>query len=126
MSVPASGATAPVITLIMVLLPAPFSPTSACTSPAWRSNDTPCKARTPSYDLLTDPALRRSRGSVDTVARCYRRAPLDPGRRAHRSGSDLGLTPLHAAQPDLRRKFVIFRSVSTPTGIVPRFGPRQR
>ena len=100
---PRVGATAPVITLISVLLPAPFSPTSACTSPAWRSNDTPCKARTPSYDLVIDPALSRSRGSVGTVARCYRTGQTsgsDPGltplishARRDLAGSDLGLTP---------------------------------
>ena len=33
-SVPASGCSAPVMILISVDLPAPFSPTSACTSPA--------------------------------------------------------------------------------------------
>ena len=37
----AIGRTAPVITLISVDLPAPFSPTSAWTSPSCRSNDTP-------------------------------------------------------------------------------------
>ena len=36
-----SGCSAPVMILISVDLPAPFSPTSACTSPARRSNDTP-------------------------------------------------------------------------------------
>src|SRR5215471_11546399 len=38
--------------LIRVDLPAPFSPTRACTSPARRSNDTPLSARTPPKLLL--------------------------------------------------------------------------
>src|SRR5436190_12266360 len=38
--------------LINVDLPAPFSPTSACTSPARNSNDTPFSACTPPNDLL--------------------------------------------------------------------------
>src|SRR5688572_16142858 len=52
-SVPESAGTAPVITLIRVDFPAPFSPISACTSPAARSNDTSDNARTPAYDLVT-------------------------------------------------------------------------
>jgi hypothetical protein len=36
---PVVGWWMPVMILIMVDLPAPFSPTSACTSPAWRSSD---------------------------------------------------------------------------------------
>src|ERR687889_2465728 len=59
--VPASGATAPVMILISVDLPAPFSPTSACTSPAHRSKDTPRSARTPAYDLVIDSARRSTR-----------------------------------------------------------------
>ena len=39
-SVPASARSAPVMILISVDLPAPFSPTSACTSPARSSNET--------------------------------------------------------------------------------------
>jgi hypothetical protein len=38
---PESGWWAPVTTLMSVLLPAPFSPSRACTSPAWRSKSTP-------------------------------------------------------------------------------------
>ena len=46
-SVPESGWTAPVRILISVDLPAPFSPTMACTSPARRSSDTSRRACTP-------------------------------------------------------------------------------
>ena len=58
--VPESAATAPVITLIKVDLPAPFSPTRAWTSPSQRSNDTPDSARTPAYDLVM--SVRREKG----------------------------------------------------------------
>src|SRR5580704_1240025 len=49
---PLSGWTAPVMTLMSVDLPAPFSPTIACTSPARSSNETSSSARTPGYDLV--------------------------------------------------------------------------
>src|SRR5207244_2310380 len=58
-SVPASGACAPVAIRISVLLPAPFSPTSACTSPGSSSKSTRWSACTAPNDLLT-PAKRRS------------------------------------------------------------------
>ena len=41
---PASASTAPVIILMSVDFPAPFSPTSACTSPEFSSSDTPSSA----------------------------------------------------------------------------------
>src|SRR5512132_3474093 len=44
---PASGAWTPAITLIKVDLPAPFSPTRACTSPGRNSKSTSLSARTP-------------------------------------------------------------------------------
>ena len=47
-----SGGDAPVTILMSVDLPAPFSPTSACTSPARRSNETSRNACTPENDLL--------------------------------------------------------------------------
>ena len=61
-SVPSSGAWAPVMTLIRVDFPAPFSPTSAWTSPASRSNETPLRARTPANDLLM-PVSRNNVGN---------------------------------------------------------------
>src|SRR5437667_1170809 len=48
---PASGVSAPVLIFPSVDLPAPFSPTSAWTSPAARSNDTRRSACTPANDL---------------------------------------------------------------------------
>src|SRR5438270_708585 len=57
--VPASGRWAPVMTLIRVDLPAPFSPTNACTSPASNSRCTPRSARTPPKDLWMSVSLRR-------------------------------------------------------------------
>jgi hypothetical protein len=47
------------MTLISVDLPAPFSPTSACTSPACSANDTPFSACTPANDFRMDEAARR-------------------------------------------------------------------
>src|SRR5918993_4113567 len=67
-SVPASGRSAPVTILISVDLPAPFSPTRACTSPARSSKVTPLSARTPAKVFEIDSARRRT----DT-ARDYRR-----------------------------------------------------
>src|SRR6185436_10829887 len=45
--VPASGCCAPPRIFISVLLPAPFSPTRASTSPATRERETPASAITP-------------------------------------------------------------------------------
>src|SRR5438552_14084797 len=56
---PESGFTAPVMILIRVLLPAPFSPTRAWTSPARSSNDTPFSACTPANAFRMDLASRR-------------------------------------------------------------------
>ena len=50
---PASAAKTPLITLMRVDLPAPFSPISACTSPARTSSDTSVSAATPAKDLDT-------------------------------------------------------------------------
>src|SRR5215813_9401942 len=53
-----SGCSAPVMILIRVDLPAPFSPTSAWTSPARRSNETPLSARTAPNDFEIESTLR--------------------------------------------------------------------
>src|SRR5262245_8743759 len=58
-SVPASGVSTPVMILMSVDLPAPFSPTRACTSPARRSNETPFSARTPANDFAISEVWRR-------------------------------------------------------------------
>src|SRR5262249_42278881 len=52
-----SGCSAPVMILIRVDLPAPFSPTSAWTSPARRSNETPLSARTAPNDFEIESTL---------------------------------------------------------------------
>ena len=51
----------PASILTMVDFPAPFSPTSACTSPAWSGKDTPCTAATAPKDLrdVTNRQQRR-------------------------------------------------------------------
>src|SRR5262249_45392776 len=62
--------TAPVITLIRVDFPAPFSPTSACTSPGRRSNDTPLSACTPAKDfVMADEAASGVMGEVPIMPR---------------------------------------------------------
>src|SRR5262245_61190583 len=53
-----SGCSAPVMILIRVDLPAPFSPTSAWTSPSRRSNETPLSARTAPNDFEIESTLR--------------------------------------------------------------------
>src|SRR5260370_16722120 len=50
--VPESAATAPVMILIRVDLPAPFSPMIACTSPPRSSNETLLTAFTPPTNLV--------------------------------------------------------------------------
>src|SRR5437016_3408644 len=49
---PLSGWCAPVMILMRVDLPAPFSPTKACTSPARSSKETPLSACTAPKDLV--------------------------------------------------------------------------
>src|SRR5258705_9264992 len=60
--VPESGATAPVMILMRVDFPAPFSPTSAWTSPSRRSKETSSSACRPAYDLLMAVACRSNFG----------------------------------------------------------------
>src|SRR5918993_949100 len=50
---PSSGLYTPVITLIIVDLPAPFSPTRACTSPGRSSKETSSRASTPGNRFVT-------------------------------------------------------------------------
>src|SRR5262249_26017704 len=56
--VPASAVSAPVMIRTSVDLPAPFSPTSAWTSPGCRSQDTAFNARTRAKDLVIEVAWR--------------------------------------------------------------------
>src|SRR6185503_17098145 len=77
---------APVRILISVDLPAPFSPSSACTSPARTSNETLRRAWTPENDLLIARASRRGVTPVDgpevsdTIRRVVRSVRLKPDR----------------------------------------------
>src|SRR4051812_30447659 len=64
-SVPESGVTAPVMTLMSVDFPAPFSPINAWTSPGRSSKETDFSAWTPAYDLLISIAWRMGRRSLD-------------------------------------------------------------
>src|SRR2546421_12184649 len=62
---PLSASTAPVMILMRVDLPAPFSPISACTSPARTSNEALLSACTPAYDLCI--SMARSRAWFDMI-----------------------------------------------------------
>src|SRR3990172_5277403 len=64
---PASGRCAPASTLMRVLLPAPFSPSKASTSPACRVKSTPRRACTPGNDLSIPRIDSKGRPS-ETVA----------------------------------------------------------
>src|SRR5215813_6780899 len=77
-----SGCSAPVMILMSVDLPAPFSPTSAWTSPARRSNETPLSARTAPNVLVIESTLR----SIDLPIRLAGSAPaLEYGSQVPRS-----------------------------------------
>ena len=76
-SVPASGVSAPVMIRMSVDLPAPFSPTSACTSPARRSKETPVSAWTPANDFVIERLEQQRRHGV-------RRTRTRPARAARR------------------------------------------
>src|SRR5215211_459668 len=72
--VPLSGAIAPDATFINVDFPAPFSPSSACTSPGRTSNETSVSAAIapkcfvmPSIDNVGGRSARSSGGSVETM-----------------------------------------------------------
>ena len=73
--VPRSGASAPVMILISVDLPAPFSPTSAWTSPAASSNETPLSARTPANDFVIEVADSSTLGIAERRQPLLRRRP---------------------------------------------------
>src|SRR5262245_1742229 len=62
--VPASGTYAPESTFISVLLPAPFSPMSACTSPGLTSRSTPPSATT-APNRFAIPRMRRTGCGAD-------------------------------------------------------------
>src|SRR5215510_6546550 len=92
-----SGCSAPVMILIRVDLPAPFSPTSAWTSPSRRSNETPLSARTAPNDLEIESTLRSIESRrVSTASGRYRvdcqasgaLAQVIPPQRAQRIAED--------------------------------------
>ena len=78
-SVPLSGRWAPPSTLISVLLPAPFSPTRARTSPRRNSSDTSFNAWTPGNRLSIPRISKRgaARFSVSAMIRLPNRDKLD-------------------------------------------------
>jgi hypothetical protein len=67
--VPASGACTPARILTSVDLPAPFSPTSACDSPAYSSRWTSRSAATAPNDFDTSVSASSGRASWSTVIR---------------------------------------------------------
>src|SRR5919108_5357116 len=93
-NVPASGVSAPATILMSVDFPAPFSPTSACTSPARRSNETPLSARTPLNVLEIESARSNTpglcgnslsgRGDACVAPTCrWLTLPVDAERQRH-------------------------------------------
>src|ERR1700722_15241233 len=73
--VPESGSTAPVIILMRGDFPAPFSPTSAWTSPGSKSKETLFNARTPEYAF---EMLLASRSGMKDMRIAYPRMALEP------------------------------------------------
>src|SRR5688572_9287633 len=91
-SEPASARSAPVMILMSVDFPAPFSPASACTSPAARSNDTPLSACTPAKDLWTPPTESTFTPESPVAGRAEVRSGVIAARPGALSGN-----PLHVA-----------------------------
>src|SRR6188474_3176059 len=99
---PLSGRTAPVRILTSVLLPAPFAPMSACTSPGRTASDADLSATTAPYVFATPVASsRRSVAMTDIDLRVVgirRGTPDDAGapRRESRQGLSYSPGPLQA------------------------------
>src|SRR6185503_16527395 len=103
---------------ISVDLPAPFSPSSACTSPRRTSRDTSSLATTPGNSLriprisrtsssLTevDAIARRREGEIGSPSRRARQCLLaDRRRRLELAGDDLRLVLVHGVDPRLRHR----------------------
>src|SRR4051812_21135136 len=81
---PASGRWTPEIVLISVDLPAPFSPSSACTSPARTSKLTPFSARTPGKRLEMPRSSRKGGALVILPGQYYRASRRSTRRRGLR------------------------------------------
>src|SRR4051812_12793429 len=75
-SSPSSGEYAPPRIFINVLLPAPFSPISASTSPAFDSNDTSLSATTPGKRLVIPRIVSRCAAASPIFLFCELRHPL--------------------------------------------------
>src|SRR5258707_12906403 len=73
-----------------VLLPAPFSPSSACTSPAWISRSTSAFATTPGKRLVTPRSVTAGTGAVTL------RGSLTRGRSALGGADDALDEPVHS------------------------------
>src|SRR5689334_5556891 len=73
---PSSGRYSPASTFISVLLPAPFSPSSAWTSPGRRSKLTRSLARTPG-NRLTTPRISTALGRPGELTRLLGQLALD-------------------------------------------------
>src|SRR4029450_7184074 len=80
-TVPSSAVSAPEMILMRVDLPAPFSPTSACTSPERTSKSTPRSAWTPPSPLRMPVRRNSPSGSVTAFP-----AFACPEARGHRMG----------------------------------------
>src|SRR5581483_4623298 len=112
-SVPESGRSTPLRILIIVLLPAPFSPTSACTSPKSALNDASESARTPPNDremALPSMAgfaglrLPPSRGGWRPVARAATRREELLRRQVHLQRAGAGLPAQRRLDADLHSR----------------------
>src|SRR5207248_5024727 len=84
---PASGASAPLSTLISVVLPAPFGPIRPWTTPPRRARSTPRSACTPPK-LLATPDRRMSVASREAGAPVVRPGRSPPAWRTHHLGED--------------------------------------
>ncbi len=93
---PASGECTPVKSLIRVLLPAPFSPTNACTSPGRTSKSTPSRARTPGK-LLFIPRMRSQGAGVGGRSALTERRP--PSTRARHPTTPPGAQSRASTRP---------------------------
>src|SRR5205085_12406166 len=87
---PTSGVCTPARIFISVLLPAPFSPLTASTSPRPSVRLTPVSALTPGKRLLTSRTSRRGGAAMGTRQEDTGRASL-PGSRGHAARAELRL-----------------------------------
>src|SRR5689334_8773158 len=100
---PSSGGCTPPRIFISVLLPAPFSPISASTSPARSESETPCSATTPGKRLVMPRILSRSGASLCGASLMDWGKCLPRGRRLlHRflHFAELGLERIDVALVD--------------------------